>query len=348
MSEIPGLRIVMPLVERGVMPEPLVRWGIRRLNASRLMQEQSRFDEHRLARFADSLRASEIALTPEKANEQHYELPPEFFQLALGKHLKYSSCYWPDGVMTLDSAEAAALAMTCERAEIVDGLEILELGCGWGSLTLWMARAYPNARITAVSNSHSQRSFIERQCRQRGFGNVTVVTCDMNDFAADVSFDRVVSVEMFEHMRNYEALLARVAGWLAPGGKLFVHIFCHQRYPYLFETEGVGNWMGRYFFTSGMMPSIDLLPQFQRDLGLERLWYLNGRHYAKTAEAWLSNLDEKQDDAMMILRDAYGVDAQKWFVRWRLFFMACAELFRYDDGKQWGVGHYMFRKPGIS
>ncbi|MCB9852680.1 MAG: class I SAM-dependent methyltransferase [Phycisphaerales bacterium] len=345
MNEIPGLSIVMPLVERGILPEPLVRWGIRRMNAGRLAQEKARYDEHRLRRFAESLSASEIALTPEKANEQHYELPAGFFQLTLGKHLKYSSCYWPDGVSTLDDAEAAALTLTCERAQIVDGMDILELGCGWGSLTLWMAKNYPNARITAVSNSNSQRVFIERQCRMRRLQNVHVVTCDMNDFSVTSSFDRVVSVEMFEHMRNYEALLARIAGWLRPGGRLFVHIFCHRRYPYLFETDGAGNWMGRHFFTSGMMPSMDLLPLFQREMAMEQLWFMRGHHYARTAEAWLSNLDERQNEAMLILRDAYGRDARIWFVRWRLFFLACAELFQFEGGEEWGVVHYLFRKP---
>lgn len=345
MSEIPGLNVVMPLVERGFVPEPLLRWGIRRLNAERLQQERARFHDERLEQFANELRRDRIALTPEKANEQHYELPAGFFEKVLGRHLKYSGCYWPDGVDSLDDAEAAALALTCERAQIVDGMNILELGCGWGSLSLWMAAEFPNARITALSNSHSQRAFIEQKCRDRGLKNVRVITCDMNDFATPESFDRVVSVEMFEHMRNYEALLARIAGWLRPGGRLFVHIFCHQVYPYLFETEGAGNWMGRYFFTSGMMPSIKLLPRFQQHLALDQQWYLDGTHYGKTAEAWLANLDTHRGTVMPILRDAYGSDASRWFVRWRLFFLACAELFSHDGGRQWGVAHYRFTRP---
>lgn len=345
MSEIPGLSVVLPLVERGYVPEPLIRWGIRRLNAARLAQERERFAADGLSRFADGLRQSAIALTPEKANEQHYELPAAYFQEVLGKHLKYSCCYWPEGVTTLDDAESAALALTCRRAEIADGMDILELGCGWGSLTLWMAQAYPAARVTAVSNSQSQREYIEGECRKRGLTNVRVRTCDMNEFATPEQFDRVVSVEMFEHMRNYEALTARIAGWLRNGGKLFVHIFCHREFPYLFETQGAGNWMGRHFFTSGMMPSIDLLPQFQQHLTLEQKWYLNGEHYAKTARAWLVSHDEGRETVMSILENAYGRDAQKWFVRWRLFYLACAELFGYDDGEQWGVAHYRFVKP---
>lgn len=347
MSRLQGLSVVMPLVERGLIPEPVVRWGIRRLNTERLEQERARFDTNRLTFFADELRQSRIALTPEKANEQHYELPPAFFELVLGRHLKYSGCYWPDGTRTLDRAESNALSLICERAEIADGMNILELGCGWGSLSLWLARQYPKARVTAVSNSHSQRAFIEEQCRMQNLCNIRVVTCDMNDFVTDATFDRVVSIEMFEHMRNYEALLSRIAGWMRPHAKLFVHIFCHRRYPYLFETNGADNWMGRHFFTSGMMPSADLLPQFQRDLSLEKQWYLDGRHYAKTAEAWLENLDARREAVLPILKRAYGNESRKWFVRWRLFFLACAELFRYDDGQQWGVGHYRFTKRNI-
>lgn len=342
MSDLLGLSIVMPLVERGILPEPLVRWGIRRLNTARLKQERAKYDDDRLERFADELRASPIALTPEKANEQHYELPAAFFRQVLGRHLKYSSCYWPEGTGSLDEAESRSLALTCERADIADGLRILELGCGWGSLSLWMAEHYPNARITAVSNSASQRQFIEDQCQRRNLGNVTVLTCDMNDLELDETFDRVVSVEMFEHMRNYETLLGRIARWMQPDARLFVHVFCHRRFPYFFETEGADNWMGKHFFTSGMMPSIDLLPQFQRDLIVDEQWYLDGRHYAKTAEAWVVNLDARRETIMPILEAAYGQDARKWFMRWRMFFLACAELFQHDKGQQWGVGHYRF------
>ncbi len=342
MSDLLGLSIVMPLVERGILPEPLVRWGIRRLNTARLKHERAKYDSDRLAQFADELRSSPIALTPEKANEQHYELPAAFFRQVLGRHLKYSSCYWPEGTDSLDDAEARSLALTCQRADIADGMRILELGCGWGSLSLWMAENYPNARITAVSNSASQRQFIEDQCRRRNLGNVTVLTRDMNDLQLDETFDRVVSVEMFEHMRNYEALLGRIAKWMRPDAMLFVHIFCHRRFPYFFETEGADNWMGKHFFTSGMMPSIDLLPQFQRDLLVDEHWYLDGRHYAKTAEAWVVNLDARRETIMPILDEAYGDDARKWFVRWRMFFLACAELFQHDNGQQWGVGHYRF------
>ncbi|MHC5109126.1 MAG: SAM-dependent methyltransferase [Planctomycetota bacterium] len=340
-----GIAAVIPLVERKMVPDAMVRWGIRRLHRERLRQEQRRpfaNEEERLMKFVQSLRESPVALTPEKANEQHYEVASEFYQHVLGRYLKYSGCYWPAGVASLSDAEAAMLKLNCERAEIEDGMSILELGCGWGSMALWMAEHFPKSEVVAVSNSHSQRGFITSQCEARGLTNVRIVTVDMNDFEIDQRFDRVVSVEMFEHMRNFEELLARIAGWLAPDGKLFVHVFCHAHYPYLFEDKGPKDWMGRYFFTSGMMPSVDLLPAFQRDLDLDEKWFMNGTHYARTAEAWLENLDRHRNEVMPILEQVYGRDAAKWLVRWRLFFMACAELFGYANGDEWGVAHYRF------
>jgi cyclopropane-fatty-acyl-phospholipid synthase len=282
------------------------------------------------------LRDGPVAPVPEKANEQHYEVPAEFFLGALGRHLKYSSAYWPVGVESLDEAEATMLALTCERADLQDGQEILELGCGWGSLTLWMAEHYPNARITAVSNSASQREFI----LGRAPGNVEVITADMNEFDVDRKFDRVVSVEMFEHMRNYDELFRRVARWLKEDGKLFVHVFCHKEHAYPFETEGDDNWMGRYFFTGGQMPSFDLFRSVQDSLALEEAWEVNGTHYGKTSEAWLENLDARRDAVLPVLERTYGrKEAARWFHRWRLFFLACAELFAFRSGKEWVVSH---------
>jgi cyclopropane-fatty-acyl-phospholipid synthase len=333
--------LAIDLAERGWIPLAGLRVGVRRLLRQRLRDAAG---GPSVDAFARELEASPIALVPEKANEQHYELPPEFFELTLGRHLKYSGAYWPDGVTTLDDAELAMLELTAERAGLEDGQEILELGCGWGSLTLHMARAFPNARITAVSNSAPQRRFIEA----RAPDNVRVVTADMNDLVArdDGSlggpFDRVVSVEMFEHMRNYRALLKRIRSWLRDDGRLFVHVFCHRRFAYPFETEGSDNWMGRYFFTGGIMPSFDLLTHFDEDLVVEERWAVDGTHYEKTARAWRENLEARETEVMRVLTETYGAEAPRWLHRWRLFFLACEELFGYRGGSEWLVGHYRF------
>lgn len=343
----PGL---LGLAERGLLPDALLRLGMRRLCAQRLAQEYAGGIEawtERDRQLIASLRASAVAIHTDAANAQHYELPTAFFQLCLGARMKYSSCYYPTGRETLDQAEDAMLRLYGERAGLADGQDILELGCGWGSLTLWMAEQYPNARITAVSNSATQRQHIEAQCRARGWNHVRVVTCDVNVLSLPgAAFDRCVSVEMFEHMRNYQDLLARISQWLRPGGKLFVHIFAHRERAYPFETDGAGNWMGRHFFTGGIMPSAHTLLHFQQDLTLEERWFLDGTHYARTANHWLANQDARAEPARAALAQAYGAPlAGLWHQRWRMFWMACAELFGYDDGQQWGVAHYRYTRP---
>ncbi len=341
---------LLGLAERGHLPDALLRQGIRRMCAQRLREEQAGGLNAQAARFAeriDMLRHSPVAIHTDAANAQHYELPPAFFELCLGKRLKYSGCYYPHGDESLEQAEEAMLALYGERAELVDGQSILELGCGWGSLTLWMAERYPNSRITAVSNSNPQREHIEAQCRQRGLANVRVITRDVNVLELEpAQFDRCVSIEMFEHMRNYDTLMAHIGRWLRPGGKLFVHIFAHKSAMYPFETEGDDNWMGRHFFTGGLMPASDTLLWFQRDLQIEQRWHVDGTHYQRTANHWLANQDANHEQVMAVLTQAYGSKAAPlWFQRWRMFWMSCAELFGYADGQEWLVAHYRFSRP---
>jgi len=342
------MKRLIDLMERGLLPDRIIRQGIRRLNRRRLQLEQQSDPAAQLQAkmdFIHQLRQSEIAIETDKANQQHYELPPGFFEKVLGPHLKYSCCLWEDDVVNLEQAEQAALKQICQRAQISDGMDILELGCGWGSFSLWAAQHYPNCHITAVSNSALQRDFILNQCDQRQLNNVEIITTDANVFTAKKTYDRIVSIEMFEHMRNYHNLLHRVSQWLKPEGKLFVHIFVHREYPYFFETQGEDDWLGQYFFTGGIMPSDDLLHYFQDDLILDYQWRLSGMHYFHTAEAWLKKMDNAKEDIMPIMVDVYGLkNAARWFQRWRVFFMACAELWGYNDGNQWWVSHYRFRK----
>ncbi len=327
------------LAERGLVPLPALRIGIRRLLAKRLLEAAQ---DPNVSAFSSHLKESAIAVLPEKANEQHYEVPADFFELTLGPNLKYSSAYWPEGTASLSEAEEAMLRLTVQRADLADGQEILELGCGWGSLTLHMAQRFPNANITAVSNSAPQRRFIEARAPQ----NVRVITADMNELQLEQRFDRVVSVEMFEHMRNYGDLLHRICGWMKPDARLFVHVFCHRDYAYPFETEGDDNWMGRYFFTGGIMPSFDLFEHFDNDLFIEKDWRVSGTHYERTARAWRENLEKQRGPVMTVLEQTYGAEADRWFHRWRLFFLACEELFGYRGGSEWLVAHYLFTPRG--
>jgi cyclopropane-fatty-acyl-phospholipid synthase len=337
------------IVDSGLVPEPVLRAGIRAICAMRLRQERRGIEDEaaRHQALVEELRASDIAIVPETANAQHYEVPARFFEAVLGPHLKYSSCYWPPGVTELGDAEAAMLALTAERAGLADGQDVLDLGCGWGSFSLWAAARYPASRFTAVSNSHTQRAWIEAAAAARGLTNLQVRTMDVRALALPArSFDRVVSVEMFEHMRNYELLLRRIASWLRPDGTLFVHVFAHRQHAYRFEDAGRSDWMAREFFTGGLMPSARLLHHFQSDVCLAREWHVSGTHYARTAEAWYANLMRRRADAVRILGATYGDEAPRRFQRWRVFFLACAELFGYRDGREWIVAHYAFRPRG--
>ena len=336
-------------VEQGLVPDRVVRLGIRRLLAERLVEMRAGDAEAEAAltqAFVDAMRRAPIALVPEKANEQHYEVPAAFFAGVLGPHRKYSGCWWPDGVTDLAGAESAALAQTCERAGLADGQDILELGCGWGSLSLWMAERYPNSHVTALSNSHSQRAWIEALADERDLPNLQVVTRDISSFDTQTRFDRVVSVEMFEHLRNWPHLFSRIARWLLPDGRFFMHVFATRGAPYAFVERDASDWMSRHFFSGGMMPSDDLAPVFQDDLRLLRRWRWDGTHYQRTAEAWLGNMDARRATLMPLLEQTYGADASLWWQRWRLFFMSVAELFGHARGQQWWVSHYLFAKRG--
>jgi cyclopropane-fatty-acyl-phospholipid synthase len=341
------------LLERGLLPDGLVRFGIRRLLKVRLAEERQgglEAQQRHLMELISRLRQSPIAVNTTEANLQHYELPCAFFEQVLGRHLKYSCGYYRDSADTLDDAEARMLQLTAERACLRDGDRILELGCGWGSLSLWMAARYPQSRITAVSNSRTQKLFIDARAAERGLGNLQVITCDVNrlSFPAAARFDRVVSVEMFEHVRNYERLMQRICGWLEPAGTLFVHLFAHERYAYPFEVRDESDWMAKYFFTGGIMPSDDLLLYFQNDLRIQEHWRVDGRHYSRTSEHWLQNMDRHRAAIEPILAQTYGADqVRRWWMYWRVFFMSCAELWGFAGGQEWLVSHYLFRKPGL-
>ena len=336
--------------ESGLVPDSVIRTGIRRL-LDRKRAEIGAGDFERACDLTDAfvamMRRSPIALVPELANEQHYEVPAEFFSEVLGANRKYSCCHWPEGVSSLDEAERTALAATVARAGIEDGMAVLDLGCGWGSLSLWVAEQFPGCAVTAVSNSKSQRAFITARAAERGLGNLEVIVCDMNEFDIDRRFDRVVSVEMFEHMRNYPELFRRIAGWLKDDGRFFMHIFTHRSTPYEYIDKGPSDWMTRHFFSGGIMPSASLPLRFQDDLAIEKQWAWNGLHYARTCRAWLENLDKREASVLPILERTYGKgEARRWLNRWRIFFMACEELFRYDDGGEWFVSHYRFKRAG--
>jgi len=336
------------LIEQNKLPDFILRIGVRNLLRQRLNDEiagDAEIQQQRFNELLEELKSSPIAINTADANQQHYEVPTEFYQYCLGKHLKYSSGYWRPGVTDIDTSEEDMLELTCQRADLQNGQDVLELGCGWGSLSLFMSAKYPASSFTVVSNSNTQKAFIDQAAKDRNITNLTVITADMNTFQILQQFDRVVSVEMFEHMRNYKLLLHKVNGFLKENGKLFVHIFTHETLAYKFEVKDETDWMSKYFFSGGMMPSNHLLTYFNDDLVVDKHWVVNGMNYSKTSEAWLSNMDKHEKEIMPIFEKTYGKDqALKWWVYWRLFYIACAELFGYRKGNEWMVCHYLFRK----
>ena len=345
---MPFINTTLTLAEKGLLPDSIIRAGIRKLVATRLSDISANNCEvgsKIFADFASNMNRANIAEVPELANAQHYEVPAEFFYQSLGTQRKYSSCFWLPETEDLDDAEILALQQTCDHADIQDGQHILELGCGWGSLSLWMATHYPNAQITGVSNSHSQRETIMQMAKSLGVTNLNIITADMNVFDAPSTYHRIVSVEMFEHMRNWQVLYSKVANWLKPNGLFFKHIFVHRNTPYLFDVQADDDWMSQFFFSGGMMPSDDLPLHFQDALKIKQRWRWDGTHYEKTANAWLQNMDANAELITPILVQTYGAkDAEMWRNRWRMFYMACAELFGYNNGQEWWVTHYLFEK----
>lgn len=339
---------LIQLAEKALLPDALIRIGIRQLCSKRL-EEIAAYDVETAGamkeQFFSSMLQAEIAPLPKLANQQHYEVPASFFEKVLGSNKKYSSCFWQASDQDLTAAEISALTQTCQHAELSDGMDILELGCGWGSLTCFMAKNFPNARITAVSNSHSQREYILGRLKQLQLNNVEIITADMNQFDIEKKFDRVVSVEMFEHMRNYQILYGKVSQWLKAKGKFFKHIFCHRSFPYAFVPTSDDDWMSQFFFSGGFMPSDDTPLRFQDNLKIQQQWRWSGVHYAKTARAWLENMDQHWSEIAPVFAACYGQEnVQLWRQRWRIFFMACEELFGYRDGQEWWVTHYLFEK----
>jgi cyclopropane-fatty-acyl-phospholipid synthase len=340
--------LIYKLLEKDIIPDFLIRFGIRNLLSSRLEEEDKgslEAQQEHLNTYIESLKKSPVAIHTSDANEQHYEVPTEFYKYVLGSRMKYSGGYWKEGVENFDQSEEDMLALSCERAELKNGHTVLELGCGWGSMSLYIAEKYPECKVTGVSNSRTQKEYIDSVAKQKGLKNIKIITQDMNVFTIDKKFDRIISVEMLEHMKNYQALFKRISGFMKEDGKFFIHIFTHKTYAYPFEVKDATDWMAKYFFTGGMMPSHDLFLHFQDDLSILKQWVVNGNHYGKTSEAWLKNMDKHKEAIIPIFQKTYGAGNEtKWWVYWRVFFMACAELWAYANGEEWIVSHYLFKK----
>lgn len=341
-------RLMLASLERNLLPDAVIRRLSRLLLGGRLRYGYKPSAELQLSdllQFAHSLREMPIAIQTDKAKEQHYELPTSFFKLVLGKYFKYSCCYFSDASKTLEDAEKAMLELYCERSKLEDGHTVLDVGCGWGSLSLYIAQKYSNCKVTGICNSKTQKQFIEEQCRVLELQNVEIIVADISTFEMEASYDRIYSIEMFEHMKNYQNLLKKISKWMKEDTLLFVHHFCHKTFAYHFEDTNDDDWITKYFFTGGTMPSANLLLYFQDDVSVVDHWLVNGKHYARTSEEWLKRMDNNLASIKSIMESTYGKDqAVKWTVYWRTFFISVAELFGYNNGEEWMVTHFLFRK----
>ena len=332
-------------ISRGLIPDSLLRRGVRNQGRQRLQMMKNTDLKQEYLTFLKQASSGKIAVHTDDANNQHYEVDSEFFQYCLGKNLKYSSCYWNDDTSSLDEAEDIMLDLYCKRAKIEDGMTILDVGCGWGSLSLYLAQKYPKSKITGVSNSNSQRKFIEKLGYERNLHNLNIVTKDINSFDTNKKFDRIISIEMFEHTKNSKILMDSINKWLAPDGLFFMHVFAHKYNPYYFDTEQKNAWMAKYFFTGGMMPNHDLFRDLESDLNYQKSWMLSGTHYEKTSNAWLDKMDSNKTKILELFRrNNSNSVAKKKFYFWRLFFIACAEIFGYNGGSEWIISHHLFKK----
>lgn len=334
------------LLATDLVPEPIIRFGIRRMLAQKLREEASpsaAAEQQKIASFVQELQNMPIAVETDAANKQHYEVPTAFYQLVLGPRLKYSCALWSDETKTLEQAEIAMLDLYIERAGIANGQTILELGCGWGSLSLYLAERFPESRVTGLSNSATQKQFIDSRAKELGLTNLTILTANIVHFDTTEKFDRILSIEMFEHMKNYKLLLSKVRRWLKDDGQLFIHIFTHKKYAYHYINRDGNDWLTEYFFTGGTMPSDDLLTYFDEDMKVDRQWVVNGKHYSRTSQEWLRNMYKNSDAVKALFRQVYGQEYIKWYAWWKLFFLACAELWGYADGNEWIVSHYLMR-----
>ncbi|KAJ3691988.1 hypothetical protein LUZ60_012338 [Juncus effusus] len=343
-----GVKTGLAALERNLLPDAVVRRLTRLLLAARLREgylPSAHLQLESLLHFIRSLKEMPIAVETDTAKTQHYELPTSFFELVLGKNLKYSCCYFKEKSSDLEESEIEMLDLYCERCQIKDGNRVLDLGCGWGSLSLYVAKKYKNCNVTGICNSVTQKTHIDQQCRQNNLTNVEIIVADISKFQMERTFDRILSIEMFEHMKNYKELMKKISGWMEPDGLLFIHHFCHKTFAYHFEDKNEDDWITRYFFTGGTMPSSNLLLYFQEDVSVVNHWLVNGTHYSKTSEEWLKRMDKNISKIKPIFETTYGKDsAIKWIAYWRTFFISVAELFGYNNGDEWMVALYLFKK----